>query len=336
MRNIVSKIETLRTARAEARVKMREETLQLLREGKGPKGDPLPLARAAAVMAAKKTSDLIPYCHPILIDHVGVDFELPSPQPSPAGGEGVLVITTEVSAVAKTGVEMEALTAASVAALTIYDMLKPVDDQMEILGCRLIEKKGGKSSFPAFVPKGFKAAILVMSDTISSEMKLNQAQSAVEGEAPRALPVEGATRAPIKDRSGRLIRERLTAFGIENVEPIVLPDDREKIRNELLRLCEDGTHLILTTGGTGLGPRDVTVEATREVIERDIPGISEAMRSYGQRRTPYAMLSRGLVGIRGKTMIVNLPGSSKGVVESMDAIFPALFHAYPMTEGEGH
>ncbi len=93
---------------------------------------------------------------------------------------------------------------------------------------------------------------------------------------------------------------------------------------------------MVTTGGTGLGPRDVTVEATRQVIEREIPGIAEAARSFGQSRTPYAMLSRGLAGITGRTIIVNLPGSSKGAQESMDALFPALFHAYPMIRGGGH
>ncbi len=301
MRNISSKIETLRTAKAESLLKIKEETLQLIRDGKAPKGDPFPLARAAAIMAAKKTSDLIPYCHPILVDHVGVEFEFRG---------GTIAITTEVSAVAKTGVEMEALTAASVAALTIYDMLKPVDLDMEILGTRLLEKRGGKSSFRDRPPKDFKAAVIVTSD--------------------------GAAALKREDKSGKLICDRLSAFGIRSLRYVIHPDDREKIRKELLRLCKDNYHLVLTTGGTGLGPRDVTVEATREVIERELPGIAEAMRSFGQHRTPYAMLSRGLVGIRGKTIIVNLPGSSKGVEESMDAIFPTLFHAYPIVDGGGH
>ena len=99
---------------------------------------------------------------------------------------------------------------------------------------------------------------------------------------------------------------------------------------------QQGVKLIITTGGTGLGPRDVTVEATREVIDREIPGIMEAARSFGQRRTPYAMLSRGLAGQKGDTIIVNLPGSSRGVEESLDAVFPAVLHAYKMMGGGGH
>ena len=92
----------------------------------------------------------------------------------------------------------------------------------------------------------------------------------------------------------------------------------------------------MTTGGTGLGPRDVTVEATEAVIDRQIPGVMEAARGYGQRRTPYAMLSRGIAGQKGKTIILNLPGSSRGVEETLDAVFPSILHAYPMMQAGGH
>jgi cyclic pyranopterin monophosphate synthase len=94
--------------------------------------------------------------------------------------------------------------------------------------------------------------------------------------------------------------------------------------------------LVVTTGGTGMSPRDNTPEAMQRVIGREIPGIAEAMRSYGQERTPYAMLSRGMAGVRGKTLIVNLPGSRNGVRESLDALFPALIHAFKMIRGGGH
>ena len=94
--------------------------------------------------------------------------------------------------------------------------------------------------------------------------------------------------------------------------------------------------LILTTGGTGLSPRDVTVEATRTVIEREVPGISEATRIYGFQRTPYAMLSREVAGVRGKTIIINLPGSSRGAAESMDALFPWVLHVFHILKGGRH
>ncbi len=301
MRNIAHKNDTLRIATAQAVVHMHESTIQLLKDGKAPKGDPLPHARIAAIIAAKKTSDLIPYCHPLLIDCVTADFEL---------GHDSVTITVTVTAVAKTGVEMEALTGASLAALTIYDMLKPVDKDMEILGCKLIDKKGGKSSFPAGAPVGLKVAIVVVSDSTAAGIRI--------------------------DKSGALIRERLASYGVEDPIMQTLPDEQGQISQALIDLEENGCDLVLTTGGTGLGPRDVTAAATRDVIDREAPGIAEAMRSYGQRRMPFAMLSQGVAGLRGTTLIINLPGSTAGVDESMTAIFPAVFHAFPIMEGGGH
>ncbi|MBI3315426.1 MAG: bifunctional molybdenum cofactor biosynthesis protein MoaC/MoaB, partial [Candidatus Omnitrophica bacterium] len=137
------------------------------------------------------------------------------------------------------------------------------------------------------------------------------------------------------DKSGRLIEEKLRSFGIDPAYEVI-PDDKDLISAALEKYCGRGMNLIVTTGGTGLGPRDVTVEATGTVIDREIPGVMEAARGYGQKRTPYAMLSRGLAGQKGKTLIVNFPGSSKGVEESLDALFPSLFHAYKMMKGLGH
>ena len=300
MRSITRKIETLRRAVAESRVQAGEGTLKRLLENDVPKKDILPIARAAGVMAAKKTPDLLPYCHPLVLDWVEIDFEV---------GETVLVIRATVETVAKTGVEMEALTAVSVAALTVYDMLKPIDDHLEILGVKLLEKTGGKSSFKEKIPPGFNAAVIVASDSTSKGMR--------------------------SDKSGRLIEERLKSFGIESSYQVI-PDEKSVISQAILNCCQRGVRLVITTGGTGLGPRDVTVEATEEVVERQIPGIMEAARSFGQRRTPYAMLSRGIAGQKGKTIIVNLPGSSKGVEESLDAIFPSILHAYRMMRGDNH
>ncbi len=276
------------------------ETLKLLLANDVPKKDVLPIARAAGVMAAKKTPELLPYCHPIAIDWVEIQFDVQ---------ESFIVIRTTVEAVAKTGVEMEALTASSVAALVIYDMLKPIDETIEILHTKLLKKTGGKSSFKEKIPSGFKAAVIVTSDSTSKGTR--------------------------SDKSGRMIEERLKSFGIESSYRVI-PDEKSLISNAIKEYCDKGINLIVTTGGTGLGPRDVTVEATGEVVDREIPGIMEAARCHGQQRTPYAMLSRGVAGQKGKTLIVNLPGSSNGVGESLDAIFPALFHAYRMMKGQSH
>ena len=138
MRDISRKITTLRTAVAQATLRVSPSTIMLIHENKIPKGNPLEVAKVAAIQGAKNTSQIIPYCHPLPIDFVGVEFTV---------GETDIVATVEVKAIYKTGVEMEALTAASIAALTLYDMMKMIDDEMEILGVKLLSKKGGKSDF---------------------------------------------------------------------------------------------------------------------------------------------------------------------------------------------
>jgi molybdenum cofactor biosynthesis protein MoaC len=281
-------------------VRANPKTIELLRTNDLPKKDVLVVARVAGTTAAKKTPDLIPYCHPLPIGAVEIGFEV---------HEDRIDIRSMVEAVWKTGVEMEALTAASVAALTIYDMLKPVDKNLTIESVRLDEKRGGKTDYGKRAPKGFKAAVIVTSDSTHQGTR--------------------------EDRSGKLIVERLESFGIKPGYT-VLPDDQEAIVHLMRKLIAENTNLIVTSGGTGVGPRDVTVEATRQVIEREMPGVAEAGRAYGQERTPYAMLSRGVAGVAGNTIIVNVPGSSRGAEETMTAIFPGILHAYGMLQGQGH
>ena len=302
MKDISNKIKTLRTARARAILFARPETIQLVVEGKAPKGDPLSVAKVAAVQAAKNTSQFIPYCHPIPIDFVDCTFKL---------GSDFIEITTEVKAVYKTGVEMEALTAAATAALTVYDMLKIVDERMEIKGVKLLEKHGGKSDFMEELGRQVRAAVLVMSDSISAGKK--------------------------QDTAGRHIVERLREVRMEVVDCKIIPDDQKLIEKTLIDYS-DTQHLdlVITTGGTGLSKTDVTPEAMRNVVEKEIPGIVEAARKHGQERVPVAMLSRGIAGKRGSTIIVNLPGSRKAVEESLDAILMGLLHAFRMIRGEGH
>jgi molybdenum cofactor synthesis domain-containing protein len=136
-----------------------------------------------------------------------------------------------------------------------------------------------------------------------------------------------------EDRSGPAIREIMEGLGAEIVHSKIVPDEQDEIRAALIDWSDEGLDLILTTGGTGFSPRDWTPEATKTVIDRETPGIPEAMRRAGMEKTPTAMLSRAAAGIRKSTLIVNLPGSEKAVRESLAAILPALPHGVEILKG---
>lgn len=136
------------------------------------------------------------------------------------------------------------------------------------------------------------------------------------------------------DRSGPALRDRIEALGWIAASIDLVPDEHVQIAALLRRLADSGgASVILTTGGTGVAARDVTPEATRDIIDREVPGIAELMRAEGRRSTPFAVLSRGLAGLRGQTLIVNLPGSPKGAVESLNAIVNLIPHTVDLLEG---
>lgn len=138
-----------------------------------------------------------------------------------------------------------------------------------------------------------------------------------------------------EDVSGAVIKELVTAAGYQVLSHEILPDDKASLSNEMIRLADElGVQLILTTGGTGFSQRDITPEATKMVIEREVPGIPEAMRAYSLQLTPKAMLSRATAGIRKKTLIVNLPGSPKAVRETLAYILPPLHHGIQILVGD--
>ena len=288
-------------AKAEAILKVGASTIAAVKSNTVPKADPLGVARVAGIQAAKNTSSTIPYCHQVPLDFVAVEFSIDVQS---------IVIRTEVRAVWKTGVEMEALVAASVAALTLYDMLKPIDDSMVISSVKLVEKRGGKSDLWE-TGEGLTAAVVVVSDSVSEKQR--------------------------HDTSGRFLADRLRELKFNVVALEVLPDDREMIETKLKDLADRlEVDLILTTGGTGLGPRDLTPEAMAAVIEKRLEGVERHLQQFGQIRIPTAMLSRGIAGARRKTLIVNLPGSRSAVEDGMNALFPMLLHAFRMMRGEGH
>ncbi len=306
MRNITSKQISLRTADGHGTVFCSKETIELIENNKIPKGNIFEFARAAAFFAAKKTDDLLPHCHPVTIDGMDVDFELIVSNENRNG----ILIKAAAKSIGRTGIEMEVLTAISIAALTIYDMLKPVDKNLEIGSIKLIDKKGGKSDRQKYFATPPTCAVLVCSD------------STAEGKR--------------EDNSGKLIMEMLRNFNVEQIEYKIVPDDKKQIQAQLKEWVAKDIHFIFTTGGTGLGPRDNTVNAVKEILERDADGVTEAIRSFGQMRTPLAMMSRAVAGSIAQTLIVSLPGSSDGAREGMEAILPGIFHARKMLKGGGH
>jgi molybdenum cofactor biosynthesis protein MoaC len=293
MKDVSLKPNSKRTARATATLHAPAACIERLRSGDTEKGDPLKTARVAGILAAKRTDELIPMCHPLPIYRADVSYEL---------GETSVRVIAEVQTIGPTGVEMEALVAANMAALTLYDMLKPYADpeELHIEDCRLERKRGGKSHFRRRLASARSAAVVVLSDSVAAGRQ--------------------------QDTAGAAIREALEEAGFVPVELRVLPDDVDGLSAELSGLLDDGLDLIVTVGGTGLGPRDITIDAVRPLIDVEVPGIMEAARAFGQQRTPYAMLSRGVAGYAGSTFLMTFPGSRAGAEESLAAILPGLVH----------
>ncbi|HVX02704.1 MAG TPA: bifunctional molybdenum cofactor biosynthesis protein MoaC/MoaB [Nitrososphaera sp.] len=323
MFDVSHKPDTARYALARATLRVKEPaTIRVIRgQEPSPKGNVLEAARVAGTMAAKSTSDILPYCHVMPIDFVRIDFSFED-------DDSLVVIDGEVKSIWKTGVEMEALTGVTIAALTIYDMVKPLGDALQIEGIKLLQKSGGLGEEAHKTTASIRDAL----GKRGAEKKLQV-----------AVIVMSDSRTKDEDESGRLIIDRLTSSylwrnnALAVLDYKVIPDDATLIESELRRLSDEKkADLVLTSGGTGIGPHDVTPEATSRVIDIELKGVSEALRSHGQRRTPAAMLSRGVAGIRKGTIIVNLPGSARAVSESLDVLFPTIVHAFEILRGAGH
>lgn len=303
MKDITLKPDSCREAIAVATLAAPADCIALLRRGETEKGDALKTARIAGILAAKRTDELIPLCHPLPIYRSDITFELDA---------AAVHIQASVQTIAATGVEMEALLAANVAALTIYDMLKPHCDQAQLVlkDCRLLQKTGGKSHFRRRLQRGRSALVVVLSDTVAA------------GHKP--------------DTAGRSIYAALQQAGFTPLDYRLLADEPDELQALLQSQIAAGVDFIATVGGTGLGPRDTTVEVVKPLLTQEIPGIMEAARAFGQQRTPYAMLSRGVAGFAQRSLLVTFPGSRRGAEESMAALLPGLVHLLDVHAGKPH
>jgi cyclic pyranopterin phosphate synthase len=301
MVDITHKISTLRIATAQATVKVsQQETIDAIVNNLVPKGNVLEMAKTSGLFAVKNTHLSIPDCHPIPIEFASVEYEIK---------ELSIDIVFKVKTVYKTGVEVEAMHGASIVALTMYDMLKPIDKEIEITAIKLINKDGGKSSFKNRFSSTIKAAVFVCSDSIFAGDK--------------------------QDYSGKIIVEKLEVSGVKTTHYEIIPDEIEMIQERTKAFAKEN-QLIIFTGGTGLSPRDVTPQALEPLLETRIPGIEEAIRNYGQQRMPYSMLSRTVAGTIGNSLVLALPGSTNGANESMDALFPHVLHVFHILKGNNH
>ena len=301
MVDITHKKNTLRIATAEALlIVSKETTIKAILNKTVPKGDVFEMSRAAGLLGVKKTPELLPDCHPLPIEYAGFEFEINGLE---------IKISCTLKTIYKTGVEVEAMHGASIVALNMYDMLKPLDKGIEIGTIRLVSKHGGKSDRHQ-VKAIISSAVTVCSDTVSKKEK--------------------------EDKAGKEVIKTIENWGVNVSDYSVIPDYFEQIQAQLKKNKDAKTALILFVGGTGLSPRDQTPEAIAPLLEKRIPGMEEAIRKYGQDRTSYAALSRSVVGMIGTSLVMALPGSTKGAIESLNAVFPEAFHLFDIIKGAQH
>lgn len=286
-----------------------------------PKGDAIAMAEIAGMQGAKQAATLMPLCHPLALEFVEVRC-VPVPE------RHAIRVYCETALTARTGVEMEALAGASAALLTLYDLTKPVEPSLAIGGVRLLFKEGGKSGLwlhpegmsederrhyrPRIAPRldGVQAAVITLSDRAASGI--------------------------YEDRSGPIAEAALRGLGAE-VRYRLLPDGIEPLVQALREEATAGTRLVICTGGTGCGARDLTPEALAQVASREVPGLAELFRSASAAHTPLSWLSRAASALVGDRMLVIcLPGSPKAVAQGVEILAPLLPHALAMIEGEPH
>jgi molybdenum cofactor biosynthesis protein MoaC len=286
-----------------------------------PKGDALAMAEVAGLQGAKQASQLMPLCHPLMLEFVELRCV-------PVPDRQVIRVYCEAATEARTGVEMEALAGVNAALLTLYDLTKPVQPALQLGGIRLLFKEGGKKGLWLH-PEG-------MSEEERAHYR-PQSEARLEGWRCAVLTLsDRASDGAYEDRSGPLLVDVLQRLGAAVLVQDILPDGEHVLASRLRELAASGIGLVLTTGGTGLGPRDCTPEALAQVATRRVPGLAELFRSESRQHTAMAWLSRADAVMIDQTLVIALPGSPKAVQQGMAILGPLLAHARAMLEGGGH
>ncbi|MEE3188368.1 MAG: bifunctional molybdenum cofactor biosynthesis protein MoaC/MoaB [Candidatus Neomarinimicrobiota bacterium] len=299
MVDVTDKVSTVRISKAEGVISMQPDTISAIQDDALPKGNVLTTAKISGVQAAKKTAELIPMCHQLNLTFVDIEFEVMA---------NSIQIKSTVKTKEATGVEMEALTAVSAAALTIYDMCKAVDKTMSIGEINLVEKVGGKSDHATeYRPK---VGVITLSDDVSSGKN--------------------------KDKSGPILIRGFTDLGCSIEQEKVLPDGSDELISTIQNWIKDGVELIITTGGTGLGPRDLTIQTLEGIFDSKLPGVEQTLHAYGRGKVKTAMLSRLTAGVVDGAIVICLPGSTGAVKDALNVLIPTIFHTFHMMKGEKH
>ncbi len=299
MVDVTDKINALRIAKAEGMIFMKHETIAAIQDDELPKGNVFTTAKIAGIQAAKKTAELIPMCHQLNLSYVDIEFSIMPDHIS---------IRSTVKTKEATGVEMEALSAVSNAALTIYDMCKSIDKTMVVKDIQLLEKEGGRSTYSTeYRPK---VGVITLSDSVSAGKN--------------------------KDVSGPLLIEGFIGSGCNVDHQKVLPDGSEELVPLINDWIDDGVELIVTTGGTGLGERDLTIKVLDGMFDSKLPGVEQALHAYGRNKVKTAMLSRLTAGVIKDTIVICLPGSKGAAKDALNVLIPTIFHSFHMIKGEKH
>lgn len=331
MIDVSQKTATQRLALAQGRIYIKPAIIERIRNQQMPKGNVLALAEVAGIMAAKNTPQILPLCHPLQIDSVKVTC---TPH------HDFIEVSAEVRCLGKTGVEMEALTSVNAALLCIYDLTKIVEPEMTISDVHLVRKEGGKSG--VWTPSGRALAQTqtVMPTTIevkAETAKSNKPAVTLHNVSASVLTIsDRGSKGLSEDTSGPAIREWMQARAMDVRNSKIIPDEKMLIQANIKTLVSEGCRLIVTSGGTGLSPRDVTPESVLEIADREITGFGEVLRAKGAEFTPMSYLSRSMAAQIGNSIVICLPGSKKAVLEGLSILEKLLPHALHIANGGDH